>query len=62
MKKEISTHLSENQDRCAVVSYNYNKDQFEVTCIDRANRTVVTQDFDKINEAENFAEDWALNA
>ena len=61
MKKEISTHISENQDRCAVVSLNNDTAQYEVTYFDRANGSVVTQYFDKLDEAEDVAEDWALN-
>ena len=61
MKKEISTHISENQDRCAVVSLNNDTAQYEVTYIDRANGSVVTQYFDKLDEAEDVAENWALN-
>ena len=61
MKKEISTHLSDNQERCAVVAFDYNINQYEVTYYDRKNGTVVTHYRDSINEAENIAEDWALN-
>ena len=60
MKKEISTHLSENQERCAVVSLN-DITRYEVTCYDRKNGTVVTHYRDSISEAEDIAEDWALN-
>lgn len=60
MKKEISTHLSENQERCAVVSLDDNN-RYEVTYYDRKNGTVVTHYRDSINEAEDIAEDWALN-
>ena len=61
MKKEISTLLSDNQERCAVVTFDYNINQYEVTYYDRKNGTVVTHYRDSINEAENIAEDWALN-
>jgi hypothetical protein len=61
MKKEISTHISENQERCAVVSLNNDTAQYEVTYIDRANSSVVTQYYNTLNEAEDVAEDWALN-
>ena len=60
MKKEISVHFSENQERCAVVSLD-DITRYEVTCYDRKNGTVVTYYRDSINEAENIAEDWALN-
>jgi hypothetical protein len=61
MKKEISVHISENQDRCAAVSFNNDSHQYEVTYVDRANGSVVTQYFDKIDEAEDVAENWTLN-
>ena len=61
MKKEISTHLSDNQERCAVVAFDYNINQYEVTYYDRKNGTVVTHYRDSISEAEDIAEDWALN-
>ena len=61
MKKEISNHFSENQERCAVVTFDNNINQYEVTYYDRKNGTVVTHYRDSINEAENIAEDWALN-
>ena len=61
MKKEISQHISDNQERCAVVSFNDNTAQYEVTYIDRANSSVVTQYFNTINEAEDIAEEWILN-
>ena len=61
MKKEISQHISDNQERCAVVSLNDNTSQYEVTYIDRANGSIVTQYFNNIDEAENIAEDWILN-
>jgi hypothetical protein len=60
MKKEISIHSSENQERCAVVSLD-DTNRFEVTYYDRKNNTVVTHYRDSINEAEDIAEDWALN-
>jgi predicted transcriptional regulator len=60
MKKEISTHLSDNQERCAVV-YLDNNNRYEVTYYDRKNGTIVTHYRDSINEAEDIAEDWALN-
>lgn len=60
MKKEISTHLSENQERCAVLSFEDNTNQYEVTYYDRKNGTVVTHYRDSINEAEDIAENWAL--
>ena len=61
MKKEISIHSSENQERCAVVSFDYDINQYEVTYYDRKNGTVVTHYRDSISEAEDIAEDWALN-
>jgi len=61
MKKELSIHSSENQERCAVVSFDDNTNQYEVTYYDRKNNTVVTHYRDNINEAEDIAEDWALN-
>jgi hypothetical protein len=61
MKKDLSQHISENQERCAVVSLNYNTSQYEVSYVDRANGSVVTQYFNTLNEAEDVAEDWALN-
>ena len=59
MKKEISTHISENQERCAVVSLDNNR--YEVTYFDRGNGTVVTHYRDSISEAEDMAENWILN-
>lgn len=61
MKKEITTHISENQERCAVVSFNGDTAQYEVTYIDRTNSSVVTLYFNKIDEAEDVAENWILN-
>ena len=61
MKKEISAYLSDNQERCAVVAFDYNINQYEVTYYDRKNSTVVTHYRDSISEAEDIAEDWALN-
>lgn len=61
MKKEISQHISENQERCASVSFNNDTHQYEVTYIDRTNRSVVTQYFKTVDEAEDVAEEWALN-
>jgi hypothetical protein len=61
MKKEISVHISEDQERCAVVSLNNDTMQYEVTYVDRANGSVTTQYFNTINEAEDVAENWALN-
>ena len=61
MKKEISVHISENQERCAVVSFNSDNHQYEVAYVDRANSSFVTQYFDKIDEAEDVAENWILN-
>ena len=60
MKKEISVHSSENQDRCAVVSLG-DDNRIEVTYYDRKNNTVVTHYRDSINKAEDIAEDWTLN-
>ena len=59
MKKEISTHFSDNQERCAVVSLD-DITLYEVTCYDRKNGTVVTHYRDSISEAEDMAENWAL--
>jgi len=59
MKKEISTHFSDNQERCAVVSLD-DITRYEVTCYDRKNGTVVTHYRDSISEAEDMAENWAL--
>ena len=60
MKKEIYTHLSDNQERCAVISLDDNN-RYEITYYDRKNGTVVTHYRDSISEAEDIAEDWALN-
>ena len=60
MKKEISTHFSDNQERCAVISLD-DITRYEVTCYDRKNGIVVTLYRDSISEAEDIAEDWALN-
>ena len=60
MKKELSVHFSENQERCAVVSLD-DITRYEVTCYDRKNGIVVTLYRDSISEAEDIAEDWALN-
>ena len=59
MKKEISVHSSENQERCAVVSLDDNN-RYEVTYYDRKNGTVVTHYRNSISEAEDIAENWAL--
>ena len=59
MKKEISVHFSENQERCAVVSLD-DITRYEVVCYDRKNGTVVTHYRDSISEAEDMAENWAL--
>jgi hypothetical protein len=59
MKKEISVHSSENQERCAVVSLDDNN-RFEVTYYDRKNGTVVTHYRNSIGEAEDIAENWVL--
>jgi len=59
MKKEISIHSSENQERCAVVSLDDNN-RYEVTFFDRKNRTAVTHYRNSIGEAEDIAENWAL--
>ena len=60
MKKEISSYISDNQERCAVVSLDDNN-RYEVTYFDRENGTVVTHYRDSINEAEDIAENWVLN-
>ena len=59
MKKEISVHSSENQERCAVVSLDDNN-RFEVTYYDRKNNTIVTHYRNSIGEAEDIAENWVL--
>ncbi len=59
MKKEISIHSSENQERCAVVSLDDNNG-FEVTYYNRKNGTVVTHYRNSIGEAEDIAENWVL--
>ena len=59
MKKEISVHFSDNQERCAVVSLD-DITRYEVTCYDRKSGTVVTHYRDSISEAEDMAENWAL--
>jgi len=61
MRKEISQHISEGQERCAVVSLNNDTAQYEVTYFDRAKNSVITHYFSTLDEAEDVAEEWALN-